>query len=131
MGGLVEGISIIISALVLIALASLADWFKDCRFVNLQSLIKDENITVIRGKFGASQSVSVWDLVVGDVILLSAGANIPFDCLVLSSYDLVVKETTRGPDGELTDKEVAKQPLDPSTEDGDPFLKANSNIIQG
>jgi len=42
-----------------------------------------------------------------------------------------VKETNRSPDGELIDKEVAKQALDPSTEDGDPFLKCGSNIVQG
>jgi magnesium-transporting ATPase (P-type) len=33
----------------------------------------EENVTVIRGKYGATLSVSVWEIVVGDIILLSVG----------------------------------------------------------
>ena len=35
LGGLVEGISIIIAAIILIAITSVADWLKDKRFVSL------------------------------------------------------------------------------------------------
>lgn len=56
----------------------------------MQSLIKDENIPVIRGKQGSSQSVSVWSLVVGDVIILETGARVPADCLLIESADLRV-----------------------------------------
>lgn len=35
LGGLVDGIAIIIAALILIAITSLADWLKDRRFVGL------------------------------------------------------------------------------------------------
>jgi len=58
----------------------------------LQSLIKDESIPVIRGKQGSSQSVSVWNLVVGDVILLETGARVPADCLLIEGADLRVSE---------------------------------------
>ena len=54
LGGLVEGVSIIIAAMILIAITSIADWLKDRRFVSLQGLIKDEIVAVIRGKFGAT-----------------------------------------------------------------------------
>jgi hypothetical protein len=54
LGGLVEGVSIIIAAIILIAITSMADWLKDKRFVGLQSLIKEETVAVIRGKFGAT-----------------------------------------------------------------------------
>ena len=54
LGGLVEGVSIIIAAMILIAITSIADWVKDKRFVSLQGLIKDETVAVIRGKFGAT-----------------------------------------------------------------------------
>lgn len=33
----------------------------------------EESITVIRGKYGATLSVSVWDIVVGDIVLLTVG----------------------------------------------------------
>jgi Ca2+-transporting ATPase len=126
-GGLVEGISIIIAALILIAITSVADWVKDRRFVGLQSLINEETVAVIRGKFGATQSVSVWDLVVGDVVLFQTGANIPCDCLVLEAYDLKVTETVDG-------NEREPMPKSPMTDDNiqrDPFLRMGSNIRQG
>jgi len=127
LGGLVEGVSIIIAAVILIAITSLADWLKDKRFVGLQSLIKEETVAVIRGKFGATQSVSVWDLVVGDVVLLETGANIPCDCLVLEAYDLEVSEKIDG-----NEENVIKRPVDGDNDQlNDPFLKMNSNITRG
>lgn len=86
--GLVEGASIIAAVLVIITIVSFADWFKDTRFVDLQASIQEQSVPVIRGKFGATQTVSVWELVVGDVILLEAGARVPADCLVIDSADL-------------------------------------------
>jgi len=56
-------------------------------------LIKEEKVTVIRGKKGATSSISVWDLVVGDVILLDTGARVPADCIVIESSDLQVDES--------------------------------------
>ena len=127
LGGLVEGVSIIIAAVILIAITSMADWIKDKRFVGLQSLIKEETVAVIRGKFGATQSVSVWDLVVGDVVLLETGANIPCDCLVLEAYDLEVSEKIDG-----NEENVIKRPVDGDNDQlNDPFLKMNSNITRG
>ena len=43
-------------------------------------------------------SVSVWDLVVGDVIILEAGQRIPADCLVIESSDARVDEAQHNPD---------------------------------
>jgi magnesium-transporting ATPase (P-type) len=60
-------------------------------------VVLDESVPVLRGKFGATQSVSVWDLVVGDIILLSTGARVPADCLVVESADLRVEEPSLDP----------------------------------
>jgi magnesium-transporting ATPase (P-type) len=47
-------------------------------------------VPVVRGKQSATQSVSIWDLVVGDIILLETGSRVPADCLVLEGSDLKV-----------------------------------------
>ena len=52
----------------------------------------DEDITVTRGKFGSTEQISVWKLVVGDVIYVAAGQRVPGDCLVLESSDFKVDE---------------------------------------
>ena len=52
----------------------------------------DESVPCIRGQYGQSQSVNIWDLVVGDVIMLEAGARVPGDCLIIESADLLVED---------------------------------------
>lgn len=59
----------------------------------LQSLFKDEEIAVIRGKYGATQSVNIFKLVVGDIILLEQGARVPADCLLIEGQDISVDES--------------------------------------
>jgi magnesium-transporting ATPase (P-type) len=66
-------------------------------------LIKDESIPVIRGKQGSSQSVSVWNLVVGDVILLETGARVPADCLLIEGADLRVCRDESASETQLDD----------------------------
>jgi len=92
-GGLVEGVSIILASCFIITITTVADYFKDRRFVKLQDMIKDENITVIRGRLGATKSVNIWDLVVGDIIMIDTGARVPADCMIIeSTADLKVEE---------------------------------------
>lgn len=105
-----------------------ADLVKDRRFVALQSLIKEETCPVIRGKFGCTQSVSVWDLVVGDVILLSAGARVPTDCVLISASDLQIQEGHK--DGDEAQATLAKTAVQQDGS-GDPFLLADSLILRG
>jgi len=88
-----EAISIIVLALVIIVISAGADWFKDSNFVKIQSMAKDEHITVVCGKLHQTQSVSVWNLVVGDIVMLEAGTRVPADCLVINSTDLRVDES--------------------------------------
>jgi P-type E1-E2 ATPase len=83
--GWVEGVSIYIAIFIIVTITSGNDWVKDKQFVNLSSLVKDENIAVIRGKQGATQSVNIFDLVVGDIILLETGSRIPADCILIES----------------------------------------------
>lgn len=118
--GMVDGIAILISLLLLIMITSCNDWRKDTKFVELQQLGAQETITTIRGKNGNTETTSVWKLVVGDVIYLKAGDNIPADCILLSSNNLVCDETYH----EGHDAEVQKG-------DADPFLFAEANILSG
>lgn len=48
---IVEAISIFGFVIMIIAIAAYFDYVKDSKFIALQSLTKDEDITVIRGKY--------------------------------------------------------------------------------
>jgi Ca2+-transporting ATPase len=124
-----EAFTIILAAFILIAVTSIADWAKDRRFVQLQALIKEDNVTVIRGKVSAYSTISIWDLVVGDVITLNTGAQVPADCLVLTAADLQVSPPNQDVDG----NPIHKKPYggDGYDVDSDPFLHSGSMITRG
>jgi len=52
--GWIEGVSIFIAIIIIVTITSGNDWIKDKQFVHLQSLVRDEDIAVIRGKYGAT-----------------------------------------------------------------------------
>lgn len=52
LSGMAEGISIVIVTIFLLVVSTLADWIKDRQFVRLQSLVQEDTVTAIRGKFG-------------------------------------------------------------------------------
>ena len=59
------------------------DITKDQTFVRLQQYSLNEDMHIIRGKRGTVQSCSIWNLVVGDIVNLSAGDKVPADCIVV------------------------------------------------
>ena len=86
--GWVEGVFILVALFISVLITALNDYSKDRKFVDLQSLNREESLPVLRGKNGSMQTVSVWQMVVGDVIQLQPGDKIPADCLVLESNNL-------------------------------------------
>lgn len=96
--GAIEGISIYVAILVIVSISALNDWKKDKNFVKLQSKVKNEDMAVVRGKQGATQSVNIFKLVVGDVILLETGCRVPADCILVEGSDITVDETYYFPD---------------------------------
>lgn len=91
-GGTIEGFGLLIFLIVVNVIITGFDFIKDDRFLKLQKILKDEKVSVIRGKAFQTRSISVWKLVVGDVIMLNAGDRCPADCLVIESSELCVQE---------------------------------------
>jgi len=103
---------------------------KDKQFVRLQSKVKNEDIAVIRGKYGATQSVNIYKLVVGDIILLETGCRVPADCLLVEGTDITVDESEYYPENtKATKKSVLND--DTYEEGADPFLLADTLVATG
>lgn len=135
--GLAQGISIIATGLLMICATVLFDILKDKRFIEMQSIIKDAEIPVIRGKFGATHTISVWDLVVGDILLLNPGDRVPADCMVVESDNLEVEQNFEVPSFNENEKmgiekrRVRKQAFNPKNASADPFLESESFVLAG
>ena len=79
--------------LAIIAVSALLGFWQEYGAANaLEKLLSmvTTKVTVLRD--GQEQTVPVEKIVPGDVVVLSAGASIPADCLVLESQDLYVDE---------------------------------------
>lgn len=74
------------------------------------------------------QTVSIWEIVVGDIISLAPGDKIPADCLVVSSANLRVKQ----PDLTETESGVTKIDWTETHKTvSEPFLFADSYVTGG
>ena len=127
--GWVEGVFILIALFIQVLITAFSDYGKDTKFVNLQSLNRDESLPVLRGKNGSMQTISIWQLVVGDVLLLQPGDKIPADCLILESNNLTVKEITRYDNGDEVDTFTSQNLYKNASES--PFLYCDSFVLAG
>ena len=90
-----EGVFILIALLLQVLITACNDYSKDTQFVKLQSYALDEQLPVVRGKANALQTTDVWELVVGDVVMLTRGDKTPADCLVLEAINCTADESER------------------------------------
>ena len=60
------------------------DWSKDRKFRTLSAVAKDRKVKVIRD--GEQSLISIYDIVVGDVVFVSVGDVIPADGILVSGH---------------------------------------------
>jgi Ca2+ transporting ATPase len=130
MDGIFEGLSIFVAVILIVALSAGNDYMKDKQFQELISQCKDEECTVVRGKNGATQSVNVFELVIGDCILLEAGSRVSADCILVEGSDVIVNDSYYH-GGEI--HKSAKSAIDESSIDANPdcFILSQSLVVQG
>ena len=85
--------------------------------------------TVLRE--GQSQEVSNEEVVPGDIVLLSAGKNIPGDCLVLESKDLSVAEAALTGETYPVDKLSGMLPAETGLSQRTNVLYMGTNVMSG
>ncbi|KAJ3214203.1 Calcium-transporting ATPase 10, plasma membrane-type [Dinochytrium kinnereticum] len=89
--GWIEGTAIFIAVFIVLAVTAGNDYTKDLKFKKLLLLQSDKKVKVLRG--GVKDEVSSWDVMVGDIVELSTGDEIPADGIFVSGNRLVVDES--------------------------------------
>jgi P-type E1-E2 ATPase len=105
--GLIEGVSILVSIVIIVSVTSVNNWIKEKQFQELQRKQDCSQAVVIRA--GITQTVSSEDLVVGDVVKIEPGKTIPADCLLIQSTDISVDESALTGESEQISKEAATE----------------------
>lgn len=117
--GYVEGMAILAACLIVSVVTALNDYQKESQFRELSAANDDADVVVVRsGKF---HSIKVDDIVVGDIVCVEAGDNIPCDGVLVHYDGLEVDESALTGEPEDIDKDA----------ETDPFLLSGCIAIAG
>lgn len=134
----VEGVAIIVAIMIVSGVGAGNDWQKERQFVKLNRKKVDHKVTVIRD--GHSQSVSVFEIQVGDLVSIEPGDILSVDGVLMDGYGIKADEAALTGESanvrKSTAKEVLKKirsnpSLSPQTKGLDPYMMSGSKILEG
>jgi Ca2+-transporting ATPase len=130
----VEGVAIIVAIVIVVVVGSLNDWQKELQFVKLNKKKQDRNVNVIRS--GKAREISVFDVLVGDVMHLEPGDMIPVDGIFIEGHNVKCDESQTTGESDL----LRKYPADDvyaaienhdSLRKLDPFILSGAQVTDG
>ncbi|KAK5659316.1 hypothetical protein OQA88_1409 [Cercophora sp. LCS_1] len=137
----VEGVAIIAAILIVVIVGTLNDWQMERQFNRLNKKHNDRHVKVVRS--GKSIEVSVFDVLVGDVMHLDTGDLVPVDGIFISGHGIKCDESSATGESDLLKKvpaeevyailqDVANGGTPPEKiEKLDPFIISGSKINEG
>ncbi|GAB4843883.1 Alpha carbonic anhydrase 4, variant 2 [Ancistrocladus abbreviatus] len=90
--GMYDGLGIILSIFLVVFVTAISDYNQSLQFRALDEEKKKIFVQVTRD--GYRQKISIYDLVVGDIVHLSIGDVVPADGLFISGYNLLIDESS-------------------------------------
>lgn len=88
----VEGVAIMVAIVIVVTVGAANDWQKERQFVKLNKKKEDRTVKVVRS--GKSREISVYDILVGDVVHLEPGDVIPVDGIFISGHNVKCDESS-------------------------------------
>ncbi|KND88147.1 Calcium-transporting ATPase 2 [Tolypocladium ophioglossoides CBS 100239] len=130
----VEGVAIIVAIAIVVIVGSINDYSKERQFANLNKKKQDRNVKAIRS--GRTVEVSVFDLMVGDVIHLEPGDLVPVDGVLIEGFNVKCDESQATGESDI----IRKRPADEvysaienheNLKKMDPFIQSGARIMEG
>ncbi|KAL7960335.1 calcium P-type ATPase [Trichoderma compactum] len=130
----VEGVAIIVAIVIVVIVGSLNDYQKELQFAKLNRKKQDRNVKVVRS--GATMELSVYDLMVGDVIHLEPGDMVPVDGVLIEGFDVKCDESQATGESDIIRKRGADEVYEAienheSLKKMDPFIQSGARIMEG
>ncbi|MCJ1284318.1 plasma membrane calcium [Xylographa opegraphella] len=130
----VEGLAILVAVILVVLVTGLNDYQREKQFVILNAKKEDREVKVIRS--GRTVQISVFDVMVGDVIHLEAGDLIPADGVLVAGHSLRCDESSATGESDamkkMTGDEVWRH-LEQGTASSklDPFIISGTKVLEG
>ncbi|KAL8254593.1 hypothetical protein R6Q59_032814 [Mikania micrantha] len=90
--GIYDGLGILLSILLVVSVTAVSDYKQSLQFRDLDKEKKKISCHVTRDS--CRKKVSIYDLVVGDIVHLSIGDQVPADGIFISGYNLLIDESS-------------------------------------
>ncbi len=103
----VEGVAIVVAIVIVVTVGAANDWQKEGQFVKLNRKKEERFVKVIRS--GKSREISVYDVLVGDVMHLEPGDLIPVDGIFIDGHNVKCDESSATGESDIIKKTPAEQ----------------------
>ena len=130
----VEGVAIEVAVIVVVLVTGLNDYRREKQFVALNAKKEDRQVKAVRS--GRSILISVFDVMVGDVLHMESGDSIPADGLLIEGHGLKCDESSATGESDAMRK-TAGEDVWMRIEEGtatsklDPFIISGSKVLEG
>lgn len=130
----VEGVAIIVAIVIVVMVGSLNDYQKERQFAKLNKKKQDRDVKVIRS--GKTVELSVFDILVGEVIHLEPGDMIPVDGILIEGFNVKCDESQATGESDIIRKRPAEEVYAAiqNNEDlnkMDPFIQSGARVMEG
>lgn len=133
----IEGVAILVAVVVVVSVGALNDWQKELQFAKLNKRKDDREVKVIRS--GKTCSISVYDILAGDVMLIEPGDMVPVDGVYINGHGLRCDESAATGETDALKKTpcneamaaVEKEAGSSSIHAVDPFILSGSKVLEG
>ncbi|TVU15854.1 hypothetical protein EJB05_39395 [Eragrostis curvula] len=116
--GWYDGASIAFAVLLVVFVTAISDYKQSLQFQNLNEEKQNIRLEVVRG--GRRIMVSIYDLVVGDVVPLKIGDQVPADGILISGHSLSIDESSMTGESKIVHKDQKS-----------PFLMSGCKVADG
>lgn len=107
--GWIDGVAILVAVIIVSLVAATNDYSKEKQFRKLNAVKNDKLVKLVRA--GKELTASIHDVVVGDVVVLELGDQIPADGVLFASNDMKVDESGMTGESDAVAKDEARAPF--------------------
>jgi len=134
----VEGVAIVVAIVIVVVVSAGNDWQKERQFAKLNAKKEDRYIQVVRS--GKTQDISVYDILVGDVVCINQGDLIPADGIIIESNEVKCDESSATGESDQMKKTAGQEVYDRIVANGgsiagleklDPFIISGAKVLEG
>lgn len=125
----VDGVTVVAAIIVIVLASAATDWQKNHRFEKLNERQQQREVTVLRS--GRIMQISIYDVMVGDVLHLEAGEVVAADGILVQGASLYIDESSITGETQLVHKRVPENHSRSRAVPADPFIFSGTTVCRG